>query len=141
MKTLTHLFVALILLTASTFLFGQDSKDTEKPSTLVFSQNMVQMSDMGKVNKMVDEIFVPILNALVDEGMLFGWGQLNHAWGDEWNLNFYYIAKDMDAFNNFWSEYVNRVREQHPDAFGNIVQYFQAHKDNMYSIQQMYTAN
>jgi uncharacterized short protein YbdD (DUF466 family) len=126
----------LILLFGGVSIFAQDS---DKPTVLVFSQNMVKMSDMGKVNQMVDSIFTPILNGLVDEGMLSGWGQLNHAWGDEWNLNFWYSAKDLDGFNKFWAEYVKRVREKHPDAFSSTVKYFQSHKDNIYSIRKSYS--
>jgi hypothetical protein len=100
---------------------------------------MVKMSDMGKVNKMVDSVFSPILNGLVDEGKISGWGQLTHAWGDEWNLNFWYSAKDMDTFNAFWAEYVKRVGDKHPTAFGETVTYFQAHKDNMYTIRKSYS--
>ena len=99
---------------------------------------MVKMTDVSKINKMVDSVFAPILNALADEGKIFGWGQLNHNWGDEWNLNFYYLAKDMDSFYDFWEEYIKTVSEKHPDAFGSTVKYFQAHIDNIYSIQQMY---
>jgi hypothetical protein len=71
-------------------------------------------------------------------GMLMGWGQFNHAWGDEWNVNFWYTAKDMSSFDAFWSEYVSRVSDQHPDAFGSVVKYFKAHKDNIYVIRTQY---
>ena len=73
---------------------------------------------MGEVNKMVDSVFAPILNSFVDEGKLSGWGQLNHAWGDE---------------------YVKQVSAKHPDAFGSMVEYFQEHKDNIYSIRNGYS--
>jgi len=99
---------------------------------------MVTMSDVGKVNKMVDSIFTPILKELVDEGMIYSFGQFNHSWGDEWNVNFWYTAKDMSSFDKFWDEYVNRVSQRHPDAFGSTVKYFKAHKDNIYTIRGQY---
>jgi len=134
-KTINISFVILLLIGYSTIL-GQDK---EKPTILVFSQNMVKMSDMGKVNKMLDSLFAPILDGLVDEGKLSGWGQLTHAWGDEWNSNLWYSAKDMATFNAFWTEYVKRVSDKHPEAFGEVVSYFQAHKDNIYSIRKSYS--
>jgi len=130
--------IVMVLVLSTTLMFAQES---DKPSVLVFSQNMVKMSDMGKVDKLVDSVFAPILNGLVDEGKLSGWGQLNHAWGDEWNLNFWYSAKDMTAFNSFWGEYVKRVSEKHPAAFGEATQHFQAHKDNIYTIRRSYSGN
>jgi len=137
MKKISYLIIAFIVISTS-LVFSQESKENQKPGILVFSQNMVPMSDVSKVNKMVDSVFAPILNGLADEGKIFGWGQLNHNWGDEWNLNFYYIAKDMDSFHDFWSEYVKTVSEKHPGTFGNTVKYFQAHKDNIYGIRHIY---
>lgn len=138
MKNIIKTTVAIVFLLTG-LNFAQESKENEMPKTLVFSQNKVQMADMGKVNKMIDEVFAPILNKLVDEGMLSAWGQLNHAWGDEWNLNLWYSAKDMASFNKFWGEYVKRVRENHPEAFGEVTKLFEAHKDNIYSIVQSYS--
>lgn len=137
MKTFFGTTLIVLMFIASANLFGQES---EQPTWLVVSQNMVPLSKVETVNKMIDSVSVPILNELVDEGMLSGWGQFNHAWGDEWNVNFWYVAQSQSAFVVFWDEFVNRVRERHPGAFGEIVQYFQAHKDNMYVIRNQYQA-
>ena len=135
MKTLFGTALIVLMFISSANLFGQKS---EQPTWLVVSQNMVPMGKVGVVNKMIDSVSVPILNELVDEGMLAGWGQFNHAWGDEWNVNFWYVAQSQSAFVAFWDEYVTRVSERYPGAFGEIVQYFQAHKDNMYVIRNQY---
>ena len=135
MKQLTKIFVllfTLLLLSGSSF-----AQDSDQP-LLIVSQNMVSMSDVGKVNKMGDSIFVPILKELVDEGMLYSFGSFNHSWGDEWNVNYWYTAKDMASFEKFWDEYVSRVSTRHPGAFSSTVKYFQAHKDNIYTIQYQY---
>ena len=137
-EKIINVICTLILIGAFTSIAAQES---EKPTILVFSQNMVKMSDMGKVQKAMDSLFVPILNSMVDQGKISGWGQLNHAWGDEWNFNLWYSAKDMKTFNEFWAEYVKTVSEKHPGAFGSVVSMFQAHKDNIYSIQHSYSGN
>ncbi|MFC2103101.1 hypothetical protein ACFLSS_01610, partial [Bacteroidota bacterium] len=115
------------------------AQDGERP-ILVTSFNMVKMTDIGKVNKMVDSVFTPILKELVDEGMIFSFGQFMHSWGDEWNMNFWYTAKDMNSFDKFWDEYVSRVVKRHPDAWRSTTKYFQAHKDNIYTIRGQYPA-
>ena len=136
MKTLTQTFA--IILIAFLFLVGNSfAQDNDQP-LLVVSQNMVSMSDVGKVNKLGDSIFVPILKELVDEGLLYSFGNFNHSWGDEWNVNYWYTAKDMASFDKFWDEYVSRVNKRHPGAFGSVVKYFQAHKDNIYTIRNQY---
>jgi len=135
MKTLFGTALIVLMFISSANLFGQKS---EQPSWLVVSQNMVPMGKVGIVNQVLDSVFAPILNELVDEGMLAGWGQFNHAWGDEWNVNFWYVTENQSAFIAFWDEYVKRAGERHPGAFGEVVQYFQAHKDNMYVIRNQY---
>jgi len=136
MKKTAKLFAIMLV----TFLFlGKISfAQSDEQPLLICSFNMVAMSDVGKVNKMVDSIFTPILKELVDEKMIYSFGQFNHNWGDEWNVNFWYTAKDMASFDKFWGEYVKRVRERHPDAFGGVTKYFQAHKDNIYTIRGQY---
>ena len=137
MKTFFGTTLIVLMFIASANIFGQES---EQPNWLVVSQNMVPMSEVGTVNQLIDSIAVPVLNELVDEGLLSGWGQFNHAWGDEWNVNFWYVAKDQISFGVFWAEYVKRVSERHPGAFGTMVKHFQAHKDNMYVIRNQYQA-
>ena len=137
MKTFFGTTLIVLMFITSANIFGQES---EQPNWLVVSQNMVPMSEVGTVNQLIDSIAVPVLNELVDEGLLSGWGQFNHAWGDEWNVNFWYVAKDQTSFGVFWAEYVKRVSERHPGAFGTMVKHFQAHKDNMYVIRNQYQA-
>lgn len=135
MKKLIFFFAILIVV----FLSSNDNTfaQSEQP-LLITSFNMVPMADMGKVNKMVDSVFTPILKELVDEGFIYSFGQFTHTWGDEWNLNFWYTAKDMGTFDKFWDEYVSRVNKRHPGAFAATVKYFQAHKDNIYTIRGQY---
>lgn len=136
MKMFSQIFAIFII----AFLFINESnlaQSNDQP-LLITSFNMVLMSDMGKVNKMVDSVFTPILKELVDEGFIYSFGQFTHTWGDEWNLNFWYTAKDMTSFDKFWDEYVSRVNKRHPGAFASTTKYFQAHKDNIYTIRGQY---
>jgi len=126
------------LLIASLFLGGRSFAQNAEQPLLIVSFNMVPMSEVGKVNKMVDSVFSPILKELVDAKFIDGWGQFSHAWGDEWNLNIWYVVKDMASFDKFWTEYVSRVNKKHPGAFAATTKYFQAHKDNIYTIRNQY---
>ena len=135
MKKLIQLFTAtLVFLFFATNTFAQ----SENQAMLVVSFQKVKLTDISATNKLINEKFAPILNSMVDEGMLFGWGLFNHAWGDEWNVNMWYTVKDMDGFNKFWHEYVKRIGEQQPDAWKELRGYIQEHKDNMYTILNQY---
>ena len=135
MKQLTKIFAALIIFI---FVAGNISAQNEEHPLLVVSFQKVKLSDIASANKLINEKFAPILNSLVDEGMLYGWGLFNHAWGDEWNVNIWYTVKNMDAFSKFWDEYIKRVREKQPDAWNELRGYIQEHKDNIYSIRNQY---
>lgn len=110
----------------------------EEPPLLVVSMQKIKISDLDAANKLINEKFAPILNSLVDEGKLNGWGLFNHAWGDEWNANIWYVAKDMNTFTTFWDEYMNRVSNQQSAAWAELRGYIQQHKDNMYIILNQY---
>ena len=136
MQQLTKFFV--IALFAIVFLSENNFAQNNEQPLLIVSFNMVPMSDVGKVNKIVDSVFTPVLKELVDEGFIYSFGFFSHTWGDEWNSNVWYTAKDMSSFDKFWDEYVNRINKRHPGAFGATVKYFQAHKDNIYTIRGQY---
>lgn len=138
MKLINRIYLIIII---SLMIFGGKifSQNNDRP-LLITSFNMVPTSEMSKANKMLDSVFAPVLKQLVDEGFLISWGQFTHLWGDEWNFNIYYIAKDMAAFDKFWEEYVTRINKKFPDAFANTTKYFQAHKDNIYTLRTRYPA-
>lgn len=137
MKKLTQIFATLVVFF---FVAGNISAQSEEHPLLVVSFQKVKLSDITAANKVINEKFAPILNGLVDDEFLYGWGLFNHAWGDEWNVNVWYTVKDMDAFSKFWSEYVKRIREKQPDAWNELRDYIQEHKDNMYTVLNQYPA-
>jgi hypothetical protein len=136
MKQTTKIFA--IILVAFLFLSEFNLAQNKEQPLLVVSFQKVKMSDVQAANKLINEKFAPILNSLVDDGMLLGWGLFNHAWGDEWNVNVWYTVTDMEAFNKFWEEYMKRIDEQQPDAWKELRNYIQEHKDNIYSILNQY---
>ncbi|MCW8994993.1 MAG: hypothetical protein OQK77_04175 [Psychromonas sp.] len=106
MKRLSKIFALLfVFILAAGNIQAQES---EQP-LLVVSFQKVKMSDVGAMNKMINEKFAPILNGLVDDKMLLNWGLFNHAWGDGWNVNVWYTVKDMASFDKFWEEYINAL--------------------------------
>lgn len=136
MKHSLKIFVIIIV--AFFFVCEKNIAQSKEQPLLIVSFNMVPMSEVAKVNKMVDSVFVPVLKELVDEGFIYNFGFFSHTWGDEWNSNIWYTAKDMSSFDKFWDEYVRRVNKKHPGSFAATTKYFQAHKDNIYTIRNQY---
>jgi len=135
MKRSIQVFAVMFILffTAGNIL-AQDADN----SLLIVSFQKIKLDDIQAANKIINEKFAPILNSLVDDKMLQSWGLFNHAWGDEWNVNVWYTVKDMEAFDKFWDEYMNRVNEKQPDAWKELRGYIQEHKDNIYTIMNQY---
>ena len=137
MRTTLKMFLGLALMFVSYSTNAQEAQKIPKPGFFVLHQNKVRLENLAKLNALQDSIFVPILNELVEEGKLIGWGQLIHAWGDEWNYNYYFTTENHRAFLDFWGEFFSRVNKRFPgwsDRFGPLIT---DHKDNMYSIRSM----
>jgi hypothetical protein len=135
MKNLIQIFAVMFIII---FTAGNISAQDQANPLLVVSFQKVKLSDIAAANKVINEKIAPILNGLVDEKMIFGWGLFNHTWGDEWNVNVWYVVKDMNAFNSFWKEYTSRINKQQPDAWAELRGYIQEHKDNIYTIMNQY---
>jgi hypothetical protein len=101
--------------------------------TVVLSQNKCDYRELENLNQTMAEISGPILNNLVDQGKLLSWGVLQHGWGDEWNWNIYYVAKDHITFLNAWNEYITQVSEDDPRFQSNFFSRCFEHKDAIYS--------
>ncbi len=129
----------LFLLSALVFaspLAAQEEEETPQPGTVVFSQNKCPYENFPELNAVTDTVFAPVLDELVAEGKLLGWGVLTHAWGDEWNWNVYYSVESHRAFLDFWSEYSGRLNERHPGWWQRVWDLCTEHKDNIYSVSR-----
>ncbi len=93
------------------------------------------MEHMSRINQFVDEVAAPVLNQMVDEGLLMGRGQAVHAWGDEWNSNNYFVVENIPAFFTAWSEYKRRLNAASPGWAQEMVSLCDEHKDNFYTLR------
>ena len=136
MKLFKQIFA--IILAAFLFLGESNFAQSDDQPLLVVSFQKIKMGEVQNATKTINEKFAPILNGLVDDGMLESWGLFNHTWGDEWNMNIWYVVKDMAAFDKFWEEYMKRISEQQPTAWAELRGYIMEHKDNIYTIMNQY---
>jgi hypothetical protein len=95
---------------------------------------MCPYENHDKLKELTDSVFGPVLDGMMKEGQLLGWGVLTHDWGDEWNWNGYYVVESHAAFLKFWAAYVEKLNAKHPDWLKQIAGLCTAHKDNIYSV-------
>ncbi len=133
--------VLLLLIILSGFVIAQDSDEAKKKSkpTVIMSQNMIPLAKIDRYVEINNEYFAPVLDKLVDEGKLIGWGYLTHAWGDEWNILVYYSAKDFATFQKAWGEGINSSIENAPEEVTDeLMGMILAHKDSFFTGQHYY---
>lgn len=112
----------------------------EDPSTgfMVHQLWACPSTNLPEINRLVAQT-TPILDELVEEGMIRAWYDLRHGWGDEWNVGFVTVADSHEAWLDYWSEYLQRVQDQHPNFGEEFQPLCTMHKDNMYAIHDSRT--
>ncbi len=86
--------------------------------------------DMDDWNRMRREESVPVLNALVEEGVISGWGYWQHDVGDEYNVRLAIRSTGWAAFDTFWSEFTDR-RSDTATARARLIQ---SHRDEIWNV-------
>ena len=122
--------VFLCLGAASTAVAQQEEPSNDTVQLAFWKCDWVEYGNLGQV---VDSVWTPIAQELVDEGKLLYFQLLRHTWSDEWNFVFYYRAKDIPSFLDAWDELGLRLQERHPDFFDWFASRCSDHKDGFYS--------
>ena len=132
MRTLSIMIVCAFL---STTLFSQNSV------WVVYSENKCHQGHMDDLVQMTTDKWGPIMNEVVEEAKWVDWGILEHAWGNEWNWNVYYVAEDRESFFEGWDLMIKKMNEKHPGWFDEFEDWCFEHKDSMHSQRFGYSLN
>lgn len=90
---------------------------------------------MEAIMDITKNLLAPSLSALEEEGSVHDWGVLTHAWGDEYNYNFYVVTESHRAFLDAWSSLFKKMNEADPEWYDKFAPLCVTHKDNMYTLQ------
>ncbi len=104
------------------------------PGTMVVRYWKCDSGALPQLREMFQSQVVPIAEAMVSDGLLLGYGVLQHAWGDEWNWVDYFVTESTAAFMEAWPELVSRSSEVDPALWETLRTACGDHKDNIYSI-------
>ena len=124
-----RILVAVLALLASGYAVAQ-------AQTLVLQQNKCDMGKIGELRAFVDSAFVPIAQELVNEGRIMAFQSAFHAWGDEWNVVYLYVAESIPAFLSAFGEAYSRMMERYPEAMPMMADWCFEHKDSFLSMGQ-----
>lgn len=114
----------------------EEAEDTPSTQFVMFNQNKCPGENMERVMELVESNAAPILRELEEEGEIATWGILRHAWGDEYNFNWYIITDSHRDFVDAWELFVERSQERHPEAVEELRELCDDHKDNLYTLHR-----
>lgn len=137
MRKRLPLFAPLFLLLAfgATASAQEQEEQDEGPQSNVVAVRYFQcpFHHQSTAVELLNTQFRPIVQELIDEGELIGYGILTHSWGDRWNVSDYFVAEDLVSFHEAFDEAYSRVNERYPEEpdppFGELCP---EHKDNIY---------
>lgn len=144
MKHVKHLLLSLLMLCLVAPALAQDEADDAEADdqitpTFFVTAHQCDMSELDAVIANDRERGLPILQALVDEGMLMSAGEAVHHWGDEYNLLTWMSGPDIPSTLDAWEEMNARYNEAHPDD-SLYIETCPVHEDNIY-VQQVFVAS
>ena len=89
----------------------------------------VDFTDMAPWIQTYQEVEVPILEAMVDEGILDGFGLTVHDTGGEYDLRMVLLTPDWGSIRAFWAAYFTRMPE---DAMARGASMIRKHTDEIW---------
>ena len=102
---------------------------------MMLNQQQCPENNMGAIMDIVESVLAPSLSELEEEGSIDDWGVLTHAWGDEYNFNFYMVTQNERAFLDAWDSLITKSNEADPEWYDKLTPLCVAHKDNMYTLR------
>lgn len=133
MQSLLKIALVGVLIAAPTTLQAQDAE--MRTRFMMLNQHQCSEANMDDVMEIVDNVLAPSLSALEEEGSIDDWGILRHAWGDEYNFNFFMVTEDHRAFLDAWSSLLEMSSDADPEWYDRFTPLCVAHKDNMYLLR------
>ena len=127
---LTALALVFFSLGSATIGVAQEEEAANDTVQLAFWK--CDWAEYGNLGQVVDSVWTPIAQELVNEGKLLYFQLLRHTWSDDWNFIFYYRARDIPSFLEAWGELAARIDERHPGHFDWFVERCEDHKDGFY---------
>jgi len=128
-----HFVIAsLLVLIICQSAFSQG--DTMDNDLLYIADYNISWQHIPEWTEMHHEHIVPILNELVDEGIITGWSAWQHHTGGEFNWKMIFRAPEWDDFDVFWEEYFGRISE---DVSDRAMPMIDMHRDQIWELSEL----
>ena len=123
-----------------TWNMATDGGEPGDEPTMALSYWKCNFGYIGELVEGVEESGLPVAQAMVDEGDLFAYGMMTHAWGDEWNVMFYTATHDESSFMQATSDLQSRqFQAMGQEMLTSFLENCSGHRDNIYSMRILTT--
>jgi hypothetical protein len=110
----------------------------DDPATRVYvAYHQINFGDLEEWIASYQANDVPLLEAMVEEGAITGFGARMHNTGGEYNWRFVVQGNDGTDFDAFWDAYLTRSAERDPAAFERMERMIQAHRDEIWNVDEL----
>ena len=125
--------LALPLVLGSSSAVAQEQQPTGR---VYVAYHQVSYGDLLEWMDLYNQHSVPVLDALVEEGVLTGYGAWMHHTGGEYNIRMGFRAGPNADFGPFWNQYLARLAARDAEAFERGSRMITAHHDEIWNIDQ-----
>ncbi|MDH3732425.1 MAG: hypothetical protein OEU54_02785 [Gemmatimonadota bacterium] len=126
------LFFALLFGAATAPIVAQEGPT---PNRIYIATYMVNYGNIPEYQELYETQGVPILDELVEEGMLVGFNFRMHHTGGEYTLREGLIGDPDTDFDAVWAAYNGRWEERHPAGFERLGAIIDAHEDEVWNLE------
>lgn len=129
----------LLFLLSVLFAPGAVAQDAGEPERVYAAYFQVSYSDLEEWIGLWNEAMAPVLQELVDERMLVGYGAQIHNTGGEFNFRQAMQGTAGTNFDAVWMTLFERIGERNPSEMERMMGMMQAHDDEIWNIDSMET--
>lgn len=137
-RSIGVLFLASLWLASPIYAQEVPAEEERELQTefMMLNQHVCPYDNMDEMMTLAEEEIAPILDEMQAEGEISDWGILTHAWGDEYNFNFFVVADDQRTFLDAFDLFGERSAERETDWIEEWESLCTMHKDNMYTLHR-----
>lgn len=113
---------------------GVAAQDAPEADRIYIATYKIAYSDIPAWMEAYRAHSVPILESLVEEGVLADFNIRMHHTGGEYTIREGYIGHEGTDYEAFWDGYLGPYAQEHPEAFERVNRMIQAHEDEIWNL-------
>lgn len=110
------------------------AQDGPTANRIYIATYKISFADIPEWSQIYSEHSVPVLEGLVEEGLITGFNVRMHHTGGEYNIRQGILGHEGTDFDAFWEAYLGGLAEANADAFERWSRMIQAHADEIWNL-------